>query len=465
MPDRSPKAKSTKPTKSKIAKSVLPKRKETEAVQPKRTDVFVSYSHADKKWLTRLQVHLKPLQRDYNINIWADTKLRGGDQWRTEIENALVRAKVAILLVSADFMGSDFIANDELPPLLQASQNEGVLILPVIVGDSGGFSISSLSKFQAMNNPSLPLNRMAEGQPDEVLAQLFKRVYQAFKETDTKSTTIRRQPTRTPKQEIVKPVSSRSTVTLEPAKKVSTKKVINGPRKVNKVLLVKQTGEWSTATVVRSELTDQLTVVIKVASATQKAFMTSLLRQANQLSSIVLNEHTYVCRNTEIHTKTEGTQETWHLRTTPQPPNQRAEVTYSGVTPNAVAESRMRLLLLNEPQPSDQSYNRSFGSSMTMTFSESPLPALYQQVNKKIASFNELAPLVITWYLQVNNLVEHILRLTFSLKGSQLTVRFSGQRSIQYQQDLPATVKVEGICDLSKPSEERALLLGPISRY
>ena len=102
---------------------------------------------------------------------------------------------------------------------------------------------------------------------------------------------------------------------------------------------------------------------------------------------------------------------------------------------------------------------------MTMTFGESPLPALYQQVNKKIALFNELAPLIITWYLQVNSLIEHVPRLTFSLKGSQLTVRFSGQRSVQYQQDLTATIKVEGVCDLSKQPEEKALLLGPISRY
>jgi hypothetical protein len=454
-----------KPSKAKATKPTPRKQAVKKIVKPERTDVFVSYSHADKKWLTRLQVHLKPLQRDYNINIWADTKLRGGDQWRVEIENALAKAKVAILLVSADFMGSDFIATDELPPLLQASQNEGVLILPVIVGDSGGFSISSLSKFQAMNNPSLPLNRMAEGQPDEVFAQLFKRVYQAFKETDAKSTTIGRLPTKTTKQEMVKPVASRSTVTLEPAKKASAKRPVNSTQKVNKSLLVKKTGEWSVVTVVRSELTDELAIVLKATDASQKVFLTTLSRQSNQLGSIVLNEHTYICRNTEIHVKTEGTQETWHLKSTLQPLNSRAEITYSGVSPNTVAESRIRLLLLNESPPSDHSYNRYFGSSMMMDFDVSPLPTLYHQLKKQETAFKAIVPLIATWYLQVNNLIEHILKLTFSLKGTQVTIRFSGQRSSQYQTDPMTTIKVDGVCDLSKSSDEKALLLGPISRY
>lgn len=112
----------------------------------KRDEVFISYSHMDKKWLTRLQVHLKPLERDHKVVIWTDTKLRGGDKWCIEIEEALSRAKVAILLVSADFLASDFINNNELPPLLQGSEKEGLVILRVIIGRCA-FKHSSISQF------------------------------------------------------------------------------------------------------------------------------------------------------------------------------------------------------------------------------------------------------------------------------------------------------------------------------
>ncbi len=101
-----------------------------------RDQVFVSYSHRDREWLERLQIHLRPLVRDRRLDLWADTRLQPGDRWREEIGDAVNRAKAAILLISADFLASDFIDRDELPPLLRAAEKHGCLILPVIVGPS-----------------------------------------------------------------------------------------------------------------------------------------------------------------------------------------------------------------------------------------------------------------------------------------------------------------------------------------
>jgi internalin A len=80
-----------------------------------RTGIFISYSHKDQKWLEELQVHLKPLIREQDIDIWDDTRLKVGVRWREEIRGAIQRAKAAVLLISPNFMASDFIAQSELP--------------------------------------------------------------------------------------------------------------------------------------------------------------------------------------------------------------------------------------------------------------------------------------------------------------------------------------------------------------
>jgi hypothetical protein len=142
--------------------------------------VFISYSHQDKAWLDRLRIHLRPLVRDRLIDVFDDTKIKPGAHWRDEIKSALEKARVAILLISADFLASDFIAEDELPPLLKKAKAGGTTILPVIVNACRFSREKKLSEYQAVNDPKKPLATLTPAETELVFAAVAEAVEEAL---------------------------------------------------------------------------------------------------------------------------------------------------------------------------------------------------------------------------------------------------------------------------------------------
>lgn len=138
----------------------------------RRNQVFVSYSHADSAYLARLKIHLRPFERSGSVVVWSDSAITTGQRWRREIASAIDRAAVAILLVSADFLASDFIAENELPPLLQGAQDIGVRILPVVLKPCAFLETPEVAQFQALNDPGNPLISLDEGQQEALWLRL-----------------------------------------------------------------------------------------------------------------------------------------------------------------------------------------------------------------------------------------------------------------------------------------------------
>jgi hypothetical protein len=131
--------------------------------------IFISYAHADREWLDRLLDYLKPLKRDAILEIWDDARIEAGSRWREQIETELQAARVAVLLVSADYLASDYVMDRELPFLLEAAQDRGLHVLSVIVSPCR-FERTPLRQFQAVNSPSSPLTSKSRQEQEHIFA-------------------------------------------------------------------------------------------------------------------------------------------------------------------------------------------------------------------------------------------------------------------------------------------------------
>src|SRR5215831_7001622 len=137
--------------------------------------VFISYSHKDAKWLEKLKQFLGPLEEQELIRVWDDTEIRPGSDWLDEIRKALESARVAVFLVTQNFLASPFIRDKELPALVEAAANRGCLIFWIAVSSST-VEDSLLAKFQGAISPGLPLDLMSEPEQNKVLADIYRKM-------------------------------------------------------------------------------------------------------------------------------------------------------------------------------------------------------------------------------------------------------------------------------------------------
>jgi len=146
-----------------------------------RDSVFISYAHEDESYITELKPFLRVLERDYNIAYWYDRKIRSGENWDEAIRKHMSRAKIALLLVSQNFIASDFIHNEELPELTKAAKEDGALLLWVPISHCT-WELTSVADFQSAvdTNPGHPLSEMTKAEKDLIYKKLSLEIKRAF---------------------------------------------------------------------------------------------------------------------------------------------------------------------------------------------------------------------------------------------------------------------------------------------
>lgn len=147
----------------------------TVSASPQRNLVFISYSREDKLWLEKLRTMLSPLVRQQAISLWDDTQIAPGAVRNAAIEEALAHAKIAVLLVSADFLASNFIYEQQLTPVLKAAAERGLRILWVYLS-ACMYAETEIDNYQAAHDLAQPLNTLREAQQELVLLSIAEQI-------------------------------------------------------------------------------------------------------------------------------------------------------------------------------------------------------------------------------------------------------------------------------------------------
>ncbi|MES1242557.1 MAG: toll/interleukin-1 receptor domain-containing protein [Acidobacteriota bacterium] len=138
--------------------------------------VFLSYSHRDERWKERLETALKTLGIREGVEVWSDRRIGAGDGWEAEILAAMDRAVVAVLLISNDFLASEYIRNVEVPHLLKRRDQGALRLLPLFVHPSTWKEMDWLTPIQGRPKDAKPLSRCRKAEADEHLSAAAQEV-------------------------------------------------------------------------------------------------------------------------------------------------------------------------------------------------------------------------------------------------------------------------------------------------
>ena len=119
---------------------------------------FISYSHKDSEALERLHVHLANLQREGLLSTWYDRDILAGDDLHDEIAAALQAANLYLLLISPDFIASDYCVDREMSRALERHQAGEARVVPIIVEPCDWASMPQLNRLKAVPDDGLPIS-------------------------------------------------------------------------------------------------------------------------------------------------------------------------------------------------------------------------------------------------------------------------------------------------------------------
>jgi hypothetical protein len=122
----------------------------------KSVELFISYSHRDEELRQQLDKHLAALKRQKVIEAWHDRKIEAGMEWAREIDNNLNKADIILLLISPDFIFSNYCSEIEMEQAIKRHEAGEAIIVPIIL-EPCDWTWLPFSKYQAFPKNAKPV--------------------------------------------------------------------------------------------------------------------------------------------------------------------------------------------------------------------------------------------------------------------------------------------------------------------
>jgi hypothetical protein len=121
-------------------------------------DIFISYSHQDQAFRSELEKHLRSLQRQKIISSWSDCDIVPGTEWRVQIMDHLTTSQIILLLISVDFIDSDFCYSTEMMLALARHKAGQACVIPIILRPCD-WKEAPFAELQALPTEGKPVTR------------------------------------------------------------------------------------------------------------------------------------------------------------------------------------------------------------------------------------------------------------------------------------------------------------------
>jgi hypothetical protein len=141
-----------------------------------RHKLFISYSHEDKRWLKRVRQQLAVLEGQGLIDAFEDTQIGAGADWCQRLDQEMAEAKIALLLISASFLGSSFILKEEIPRLMERHKSDGMELYPLLVRDCPWQEVGWLSRLNMRPVGPRAIAQLRGGALDTSLADVAREI-------------------------------------------------------------------------------------------------------------------------------------------------------------------------------------------------------------------------------------------------------------------------------------------------